>query len=89
MIVTFVVQSSSISVGMIIALVSAGLVGTAGAIPLILGTNIGTCITAMLASIGATISAKRAAAAHVLFNVAGTVLALILLPFYYHIVLLI
>lgn len=88
MIVTFIVQSSSISVGMIIALVSAGLVGITGAIPLVLGTNIGTCITAMLASIGTTVSARRTAAAHVLFNVGGTIIALILLPVYYKVIIL-
>ncbi|MFC1704823.1 Na/Pi cotransporter family protein [Nanoarchaeota archaeon] len=88
MIVTFIVQSSSISVGMIIALASAGLLNIGGAIPLILGTNIGTCITAMLASIGATISARRTAFAHVFFNVGGTIIALILLPFYYKAVIL-
>ena len=82
MIVTFIAQSSSVTVGMVLALASVGLLDLRGAIPLILGDNIGTCITAILASIGTTISAKRTAIAHLVFNVLGTVIVLILLPFY-------
>ncbi len=85
MLVTAILQSSSVTVGLIIALASAGLLNIAGAIPLVLGANIGTCITAVLASIGTTVSARRTAFAHVLFKIAGTVIALGLLPFYYHI----
>ncbi len=59
MVVTMIVQSSSVTVGMVLALASVGLIDLNGAIPLILGTNIGTCITAFIASIGTTISAKR------------------------------
>ena len=77
-IVTAVLQSSSATVGMVLALASANLLSLAGAIPLILGSNIGTCATALLASIGATKPAKQVAVAHVFFNIIG---AFIFLPF--------
>jgi len=82
MIVTMIVQSSSVTVGLVLALASVGLIDLRGAIPLILGDNIGTCITALLASMGTTISAKRTAIAHVTFKVIGVVLLLIFLPYY-------
>ena len=82
MIVTMIVQSSSVTVGLVLALASVGLIDLSGAIPLILGDNIGTCITALLASMGTTISAKRTAIAHVTFKVIGVVLLLIFLPYY-------
>ena len=79
---TALVQSSSASTGVIIALTMQDLIPFHSAVPLILGTNVGTCITAILASIGANVAARRAAVAHVLFNVIGVVLALALLgPF--------
>ncbi|MDW7739208.1 MAG: Na/Pi cotransporter family protein [Bacillota bacterium] len=79
---TALIQSSSASTGVIIALTMQDLIPFHSAVPLILGTNIGTCITAMLASIGASVAARRAAIAHVLFNVIGVILALLLLkPF--------
>ncbi len=79
---TAVVQSSSASTGVIIALTMQDLVPFNAAVPLVLGTNIGTCVTAMLASIGANVAARRAAVAHVLFNLIGVTLALIFLkPF--------
>ncbi len=71
-IVTAVVQSSSASVGMLQALSSTGAITYASAIPIILGQNIGTCITAMLASIGAKKNAKRAAMVHLYFNIIGS-----------------
>jgi len=82
MIVTMIVQSSSVTVGLVLALASVGLLDLRGAIPLILGDNIGTCITALLASMGTTISAKRTAIAHVTFNVTGVLLFFPLLPYY-------
>lgn len=82
MIVTVIVQSSSVTVGLVLALASVGLIDLGGAIPLILGDNIGTCITALLASMGTTISAKRTAIAHVTFKVIGVVLLLLFLPYY-------
>ena len=86
MLVTFVVQSSSATVGLVLALGSVGLINLKGAVPLILGDNIGTTITALLASLGAGRSAKRAAVAHLLFNVFGAVIALALLPLYLRLV---
>lgn len=69
---TLIVQSSSATVGILQGLYSENLVDLNGALPILFGDNIGTTITAVLASIGASIAAKRAAAAHVLFNVVGT-----------------
>ncbi len=87
MIVTFIVQSSSATVGLVLALATMGLIDLNGAIPLILGDKIGTTITALLASIGVGRSAKRAAVAHLMFNVIGAVIVLILLRFYLRIIL--
>ncbi|RJX29281.1 MAG: Na/Pi cotransporter family protein [Dethiobacter sp.] len=79
---TALIQSSSAATGIIIALTLQNLVTLEAAIPLILGTNIGTCITALLASMGASLSARKAAISHVLFNVFGVLLAMIFLkPF--------
>ncbi|MFH1062687.1 MAG: Na/Pi cotransporter family protein [Candidatus Omnitrophota bacterium] len=82
-VVTAIFQSSSVTTGMIITLASLGLFDLQVAIPLIFGCNIGTCITAMLASIGTTISARRAALAHVLFNVMVTIIFLPTIGFYH------
>jgi phosphate:Na+ symporter len=79
---TAVIQSSSAATGIIIALSLQGLISLESAIPLILGSNIGTCITVVLASIGASLPARKTAYAHVLFNVIGVILMLIFLkPF--------
>ncbi len=69
--VTVVVQSSSASIGLVIALASNGLIDFQAAVYLILGDNIGTTITAWLASIGTNISSKRVALAHSMFNLIG------------------
>ncbi len=87
-IVTVSVQSSSASIGLLLSLAAGGLLSIDAAIPILLGDNIGTCITALLASIGTNTSAKRTAMAHVLFNVIGTVIVLLLLPLYKKIILL-
>jgi phosphate:Na+ symporter len=71
---TGLVQSSSATTGIVIVLAQQGLLTLEAGIPLILGANIGTCITAGLASIGASRGAKRVALAHVLFNVGGVIL---------------
>jgi len=76
--VTAIFQSSSVTTGMILGLSMANLIDLKTALPLILGCNIGTCITAIIASIGTSIAAKRAAIAHVVFNVVGVI---IFLPF--------
>ena len=68
---TVVVQSSSATVGLVLALASQGLIGFYTAVPLILGDNIGTTITANLAAIGTSRNARRTALAHTLFNVFG------------------
>ncbi|MFN3410924.1 MAG: Na/Pi cotransporter family protein [Exilispira sp.] len=82
MLVTMIIQSSSATVGLTLALIQGGLLTIDSAIPIILGDNIGTCITAFFASLGGNISAKRVAAAHFGFNIIGTIWALILIvPF--------
>ena len=77
-VLTAVIQSSSASVGILQVLSATGQVSFAAAIPIIMGQNIGTCITALLSSVGTNKNARRAAFVHLLFNVAGTVLGLIL-----------
>lgn len=76
-VVTAVIQSSSASVGILQALALAGLVPWGSAIYIILGQNIGTCITAVLSSISANINAKRAAFIHFLFNLIGSIIFVI------------
>lgn len=71
-ILTAIIQSSSASVGILQALAVTGKVSFGAAIPIIMGQNIGTCITAILSSIGATKNAKRASLVHLSFNVIGT-----------------
>ena len=73
-VVTAVIQSSSASVGILQALTTTGQITFAMAFPIIMGQNIGTCITPVLASIGASKNAKRSACVHVTFNVIGTIL---------------
>ena len=70
-VLTAIIQSSSASVGILQALASTGAVSYGAAIPIIMGQNIGTCITAMLSSIGTTRNAKRAALVHFAFNLIG------------------
>ena len=77
-VLTAVIQSSSASVGILQALSATGAVSYAAAIPIIMGQNIGTCVTAMLSSVGTTKNAKRAAFVHLLFNIIGTLVGLIL-----------
>ncbi len=68
---TAVIQSSSASVGILQALCATGKVTYASAVPIILGQNIGTCVTAMMSGVGAGKNAKRAATIHLMFNVIG------------------
>ena len=75
-VVTAVIQSSSASVGILQAVASTGAITLDGAIPIILGQNIGTCVTAILSSMGATKNAKRTAVVHLSFNVIGTIICL-------------
>ena len=73
---TAIIQSSSASVGILQALASTGQVSVGAAVPIIMGQNIGTCVTALLSSIGTNKNAKRAAFVHLMFNVIGTVVVL-------------
>ncbi len=79
-VLTGIIQSSSASVGILQALSATGAVSNAAAIPIIMGQNIGTTVTAMLSSVGTTINARRAAILHMLFNLIGT---LMLLPVFW------
>ena len=72
-VLTGIIQSSSASVGILQALSSTGAVSYAAAIPIIMGQNIGTCVTALLSSFGTNKNAKRTAIVHLSFNVIGTV----------------
>ena len=79
---TLIVQSSSATIGILQGLYAEGLIPLEGALPVLFGDNIGTTITAILAALGASIAARRAAATHVLFNVVGSIVFLIFLtPF--------
>ncbi|MBQ8908122.1 MAG: Na/Pi cotransporter family protein [Clostridia bacterium] len=75
---TAIIQSSSASVGILQALSSTGQITFGAAIPIIMGQNIGTCVTAMISSVGANKNAKRTAVVHLLFNIIGTVICLVL-----------
>lgn len=75
--VTAIIQSSSASVGILQAFALTGQISFGAAIPIILGQNIGTCVTAIISSVGANKNAKRASLVHLLFNVIGTLIALI------------
>ncbi len=81
-VVTMLIQSSSASLGIAMALAAQNLITLDAAIALMLGDNIGTCITAQLASLGTHTTARRTAWAHTIHNVVGVVLALILLKFF-------
>ncbi len=74
LVMTMVIQSSSATIGVLIAIANQGLIPLEGAIPVLLGDNIGTCITAVLASLRANITAKRVALAHVMFNFIGSII---------------
>ena len=75
-VLTAIIQSSSASVGILQALAATGAVSYGAAIPIIMGQNIGTCITAIISSVGTTKNARRAALVHLSFNVIGTVVCL-------------
>ena len=75
---TAIIQSSSASVGILQALSSTGQVTYGAAVPIIMGQNIGTCVTCLLSSIGTNKNARRAAVVHLLFNTIGTVVILTL-----------
>ncbi len=72
--VTAIIQSSSASVGILQAVASTGAIRFSAALPIIMGQNIGTCVTSLISSVGANKNAKRAAMIHLYFNIIGTVL---------------
>lgn len=76
-ILTAVIQSSSASVGILQALCATGAVNFSIALPIIMGQNIGTCITAIISSIGTSKNAKRTAAVHLFFNITGTIIFMV------------
>ena len=76
---TIMLQSSSATIGLLIALGSQGLLPIEAAIPILIGDNIGTCSTALIASVGTTITAKRTAFSHLIFNIFGTIIFVLLL----------
>ncbi|MBW5388622.1 Na/Pi cotransporter family protein [Brachyspira hampsonii] len=82
MIVTAIIQSSSAALGVTISLATVGLIDYPTGVALILGQNIGTTITAVLATIGASTNAKRAALVHCLFNIFGVIYMFFLFPYY-------
>ncbi|MCK5676130.1 MAG: Na/Pi cotransporter family protein [Verrucomicrobia bacterium] len=82
--ITGIVQSSGAVIGMGFAMVSAGAItDLQGIYPMIIGANIGTCVTGLLGSIGTTIEARRVAIGHLLFNIASTALAVATAPLFY------
>ena len=89
MILTILIQSSAATIGLVMAIAanSNGLIGLDAAVPIILGDNIGTTLTAIVVAMGATRPAKQAAAAHVLFNLIGTVIFLLAFPIYREIII--
>lgn len=79
---TVIVQSSSATIGILQELFGQGMIDLRASLPILFGDNIGTTITAILASIGTTIAARRAALTHVIFNLLGTVVFLLILPLF-------
>ncbi|WP_067730440.1 Na/Pi cotransporter family protein [Oceanobacillus damuensis] len=79
---TLIVQSSSATIGVLQTLFAQGAIELNAALPVLFGDNIGTTITAVLASLGASVAAKRAAATHVVFNVVGTTIVLLFLTIF-------
>ena len=77
--ITAIVQSSSASMGMLIALASQGLIPIPAALPILYGENIGTCVTSLISSIGASRNARRAAIMHLTFNVLGSMIFMFIL----------
>ncbi len=75
-VLTAIIQSSSASVGILQALSSTGAISVGMSIPIIMGQNIGTCVTAMLSSVGTNRNARRASVVHLIFNIIGTVVFL-------------
>src|SRR4030043_542093 len=79
LVLTSILQSSSATIGLLIALAAQGLMPISAAVPVLFGDNLGTCTTALIASTGTTVTARRTAFAHILFNLFGTILFFTLL----------
>ncbi len=77
---TGIVQSSSATIGILQALAGQGIVNISSALPILFGDNIGTCVTTLLSSIGTNITARRTALFHLIFNMVGTIIFMLLLP---------
>lgn len=88
-VMTVLIQSSSATIGILIAMAGQGLIPLEGAIPVLLGDNIGTCITAVLASLRANLTARRVAVAHVMFNVIGSIIFVLFMHWFIKIVMLV
>ena len=88
MILTILIQSSAATIGLTMALASQGLIGLDAAIPIILGDNLGTTLTAVVVAMGSSRPAKQAATFHVLFNLIGTIIFLLAFPVYRELVIL-
>ncbi len=94
-VLTLIIQSSSAAIAVLQNVASqagpdgvSSVIGLTGALPILFGTNIGTTITAVLASIGASINAKRTAAAHIIFNVTGTIIFMFLIPLFSKVIIM-
>lgn len=81
---TLIIQSSSAMLGITIALASTGVISFQTAVALVMGENIGTTITALLACVGGNVNGKRAALAHTFFNLFGVIIMVIIFPMYVH-----
>ena len=88
MILTIIIQSSAATIGLTMALAGLGLINLDAAVPIILGDNLGTTITAVVVAMGASRPAKQAAAAHVLFNLIGTIIFMLAFPLYKQLILM-
>ena len=86
-VMTCVVQSSTATIGILMAMASQGLIPLEGAIPVMLGDNVGTCITSVLASLRANRAAKRVAYSHVLYNLIGSIIFIIFMGWFVDFVL--
>lgn len=79
MVITVLIQSSSATFGILVGLVSVGIIDFSSGVPILLGSNIGTTVTAILSSIGASKTAKKSAAAHFIFNILGSSIMIVLI----------
>jgi phosphate:Na+ symporter len=85
-VITGILQSSAVTIGMVLGLAMINLIDLRAAISLAFGCNIGTCVTALIASVGTSVSAKRAAVAHILFNITGVAIFLPFIGFFQNLV---